>query len=102
MTDGVVREWHAAEGWGVIDSADTPGGCWAHFSVLQLPGYRSAEVGQTVTFEFERGWQDGYNFRAIRVEIDGIEPTAPEPNTADGTALRSRLILEGPSELPET
>ncbi|MFF7232620.1 hypothetical protein [Streptomyces sioyaensis] len=28
---GIVREWHSDEGWGVIDSDTTPGGCWAHF-----------------------------------------------------------------------
>ncbi|ROO52320.1 hypothetical protein EDC02_7242 [Micromonospora sp. Llam0] len=32
MVDGVIRSWNVDEGWGVIDSAETPGDCWAHFS----------------------------------------------------------------------
>jgi len=31
---GTVRFWHRDEGFGVNDSPDTPGGCWAHFSHL--------------------------------------------------------------------
>lgn len=26
---GSVRVWYAVQGWGVFDSAETPGGCWA-------------------------------------------------------------------------
>ncbi len=74
---GVVREWHADEGWGVLDAAETPGGCWAHFSALRARGYRSAVSGQVVTFEFEQVWQDGYDYRATRVELDAVEPIDP-------------------------
>ncbi len=65
--DGTVREWHDEDGWGVLDSPETPGGCWAHFSMVQVDGYRSLLEGQAVHFEWERGWQDGYDFRAVRV-----------------------------------
>ena len=98
MVRGVVREWHDAEGWGVIDSADTPGGCWAHFSALRVPGYRSARPGQTLTFEYEEGSQNGFEYRAIRVDIDGIEPAEPEVNTDGGTALHSQLFIQRPSD----
>jgi len=36
---GRVRIWHNEEGCGVIDSESTPGGCWAHFSAVRVPGY---------------------------------------------------------------
>lgn len=36
---GTVRVWHGEEGWGVIDSADTPGGCWTHFGHVAVPGH---------------------------------------------------------------
>jgi CspA family cold shock protein len=67
-TVGTVRVWHREEGWGVIDSPDTPGGCWAHFSHLwndKIPepgpgevvevsgGFRKAFEGETVDFEWE-------------------------------------------------
>jgi len=93
---GVVREWHSTEGWGVIDSEKTPGGCWAGFAVLQMAGYGSASAGQAVTFEFEAGWQDGYGFRALSVEMDGIEPAEFDVDPDAGSALHSELSFEVP------
>ena len=68
-SSGVVREWHDEEGWGVVDSADTPGGCWAHFSHVQGDGYRSAAPGQRVLFRHESPGQDGYDFTALWIEL---------------------------------
>lgn len=69
QTTGTVREWRAEEGWGVVDSADTPGGCWVHFSAVDGSGFRALIVGSNV----DLGWeavtdQDGYKFRATRVK----------------------------------
>lgn len=67
MTSAVVREWHPELGWGVLDSDETPGGCWAHFSVIEMDGYRTLEAGESVDLTWETPGQDGYNFRAVRV-----------------------------------
>ena len=64
---GRVRQWRADEGWGVIDSEATPGGCWCHFSAIQADGYRELRDGETVDFSFENVEQDGWPFRAIAV-----------------------------------
>jgi len=37
---GTVRSLDDEEGWGVIDSVQTPGGCWAHFSAVAVEGRR--------------------------------------------------------------
>jgi CspA family cold shock protein len=85
-----VRVWHREEGWGVIDSPDTPGGCWVHFGALWndgIPqagpgevvevsgGFREAFEGETVDFDWERtsspGSQDGYSFRAATARPRG-------------------------------
>ena len=41
---GVVRDWHQGEGWGVIDSSETPGGGWVHHSLAATSqdGFRTA------------------------------------------------------------
>jgi cold shock protein len=88
---GVVREWHADEGWGVIDSASTPGGCWAHFSGVLMSGYRSLDAGRAVTFEFEPADQDGYAYRAVAVWTGADRPEATgdrEPSAAYRSVLR--------------
>jgi CspA family cold shock protein len=75
MIKATVREWYHEEGWGVLDSAETPGGCFAHFSQIEMDGYRSLENGQTVWIEWERpGFkQDGYDYRVTTVRL-----TAPK------------------------
>lgn len=57
----------AGGGRGSSDSEQTPGGCWAHFSALEMPGYGSLEAGRLVRLEWESATQDGYRFRATRV-----------------------------------
>ena len=90
-TNGTVREWHDDEGWGVIDSAATPGGGWAHFSVVAVTGYRTLEPGSPVVFEWSSPGQDGYPFRVTRVWPDGADP-APT-NAETGSAYSSSLTL---------
>ena len=69
MITATVREWFAEDGWGVLDSAETPGGCFAHYSAIEMEGYRSLAPGQSVQLEWEApGFlQDGYVYRAVRV-----------------------------------
>ena len=68
-SEAVVRFWLDEEGWGVVDCADTPGGCWVHFTVIQADGYRSLIDGETVEVDWEQpGFdQDGFAFRALSV-----------------------------------
>jgi CspA family cold shock protein len=78
MVSGVVREWHEDEGWGVIDSVETPGGCWAHFTAIESPIIESSEgmtaseykvvmTGDSVDLIWEQPGQDGFDFRAVTV-----------------------------------
>ena len=66
-SNGTVREFNAEEGFGVIDSENTPGGCWVLFPMIVMDGYRMLKAGQRVTFTFEQPGQDGYDYRAITV-----------------------------------
>lgn len=92
-TTGTLRCWHAGEGWGVIDSEQTPGGCWAHFADVAVRGYRSLHPGQEVALEWEVAEQDGYSFRATRVWMVGTEPAADEPVTVSGDGYHSGLSI---------
>ena len=91
---GTVRLWHAEEGWGVIDSAATPGGCWAHYSAVLVPGYRSLEAGAAVAFTFEVAEQDGYSFRAVGVWSGEQSPVRGADEVAGtSSTYRSALTL---------
>ncbi|MFD3947641.1 cold-shock protein [Streptomyces sp. NPDC058579] len=69
MVVATVREWYEEDGWGVLECAETPGGCWGHFSSIRAAGFRTLVVGQLVELEWEApGFeQDGYGFRALKI-----------------------------------
>ncbi|WP_134765329.1 cold shock domain-containing protein [Nocardioides sp. 1609] len=91
---GQVRIWHDGAGWGVIDSDATPGGCWAHFSVVLVGGYRQLTPGQAVTFTFETAEQDGFAFQALEAWPADQDPVRTEATDAGGSgAMRSTLTL---------
>lgn len=103
LVTATVRVWHDDVGWGVLDAAETPGGCWCHFSAIRLSGdrvvqsgrtdggdsvefvdtgYRSLEAGNQVEADVVEAEQDGYHFRAESVrrldDSDGIS-AGPSP-----------------------
>lgn len=53
ISQGVVRDFRAEVGWGVVDGPDVPGGCWVHFSAIVMGGYRQLTPGQRVSFHAE-------------------------------------------------
>ncbi len=67
MVEAVVRVWHQEEGWGVLDSPETPGGCWTHFSNIQMESLHELRRGQRVALVWEEPGQDGWPYRAVRV-----------------------------------
>lgn len=70
---GVVKFWHAEKGWGAISSADLPEGrdAWAHFSMIDMPGYRTLRPGQEVEFRFRAQRQDSFDYVADWVRPAG-------------------------------
>jgi cold shock CspA family protein len=91
MATGTVREWYDDEGWGVLDSDATPGGCFAHYSSVEADGYRRLRAGERVRFAWVAADQDGYSFRAEAVWSAGVEPnplvpapTGPQVESAPG------------------
>lgn len=79
MVQAQVREWHDDLGWGVLDSPETSGGCWTHFSAVQTPrvndedervaayGFKSLKRNDLVDLEWARPGQDGFDYRAAKV-----------------------------------
>ena len=90
---GQVRVWHDADGWGVIDSDATPGGCWAHYSSVLVAGYKSLRTGQHVTFTFEAAEQDGYLFRAVEAWPSDQPPVRTSREVGPSSAYSSTLTL---------
>jgi len=86
-----VRTWDDEKGSGVLESDATPGGCWTHFSVLDVDGYRTLSPGQQVRLTAESAEQDGFPWRAVRVVVEGRAYAAPRMDA--GSAYRSELVM---------
>jgi CspA family cold shock protein len=90
---GVVRAYDWDLGWGVVDGADVPGGCWVHLSAIAADGYRTLDAGQQVSFRAEAVPQDGYDFRAVKVWTGATEPADPVQEQDDSGAYQSTLTI---------
>ena len=104
-TTGRVRSWQDNEGWGVIDCSETPGGCWAHFSVVAVAGYKALAPGQDVALDWEPAQQDGYSYRAVRTwpadrppVVDRVDP--PRAQQACSSTLTITHNEPVPAVLP--
>lgn len=86
---GHVRVWHVDLGWGVLDADGLPGGCWAHFSVLAMDGYKTLQAGETVSLRSEPRGQDGFDYAATKVWRGAVEPPDPVPDTRPSEAHHS-------------
>lgn len=66
-----MDKWSYEEGWGVLSAPEvTADGIWAHFSAVEMEGFKSLAAGQKVEVDFEdlgSPYQDGYRYRATRV-----------------------------------
>ncbi|MBB3036930.1 cold shock domain-containing protein [Hoyosella altamirensis] len=94
---GIVRTWNVEAGWGVIDSADTPGGCWIHISTPSTVQHRGLDAGRSVYFEWERlpgtGIQDGYHYVATDAWYVGDEPFRRPKKAHPPGAYRTSLTI---------
>ena len=74
MSVGTVKFWHDEKGWGAISSPELPDGrdAWAHFSMIEMAGYRTLVAGQAVEFRYHAGNQESFEFVA-----DWVRPVLP-------------------------
>ena len=55
MPTGVVKWFNSAKGYGFISGTDSAEDIFAHFSAIEMEGYRTLKRGQPVEFELTVG-----------------------------------------------
>ncbi|BDR14035.1 cold shock domain protein CspD [Vibrio sp. STUT-A11] len=55
MATGTVKWFNNAKGFGFICSDEEEGDIFAHYSTIQMDGYRTLKAGQQVSYETEKG-----------------------------------------------
>jgi CspA family cold shock protein len=77
MASGIVKWFNDAKGFGFIQPDDGGGDVFAHFSAVQMDGFRTLKQGARVDFELVQG-PKGNLAQNIRSTAGATEPAASE------------------------
>lgn len=67
MTDGIVKWFNNAKGFGFIEPEGGGDDIFVHYSAIKSEGYKTLNEGQSVTYEAEQG-PKGYHAVAVQVK----------------------------------
>ena len=65
MEIGVVKWFNNAKGFGFISAEGVDSDIFAHYSVIEMDGYRSLKAGQKVQFEVIHGDKESHATKII-------------------------------------
>ncbi len=96
MPSGTVKWFNDAKGFGFIQPDGGGADAFAHFSAIQMEGFKTLQEGQRVDFELTQGAKG-----LMAANIQAAIPLADSPQTTD-SALRSLGQVDGAgSTLPD-
>ncbi len=101
MAIGIVKWFNNAKGYGFILPEDGGEDLFAHYSSIEMEGYRTLKAGQPVQFEVQQGPKGLHAVHICAVESDE-EPAfgedSPDDTDADTRALSAaNAAAEGSS-----
>ncbi|MDY6215738.1 cold shock domain-containing protein CspD [Actinobacillus porcinus] len=67
MEAGIVKWFNNAKGFGFINAEGSDEDIFAHFSVIEMEGYRSLKAGQKVNFEAVHGEKGSHATKIVPV-----------------------------------
>ncbi|WP_086932349.1 cold shock domain-containing protein CspD [Agarilytica rhodophyticola] len=85
MSRGTVKWFNNAKGFGFILPEDGGDDLFAHYSSIEMDGYRTLKAGQSVTFEIEEG-DKGLHANHIKPE-QAEKNSNPDNNQAETSEL---------------
>ncbi|MDH5436398.1 MAG: cold shock domain-containing protein [Gammaproteobacteria bacterium] len=78
MAKGVVKWFSNAKGYGFISPEQGEAEIFAHFSAIEMDGYKTLKRGQPVEFELSDGPK---GLHAANIKADGDAPEDPNLET---------------------
>ncbi len=87
MLSGKVKWFNNAKGFGFIVADGQNEDLFAHFSAIQMTGYKTLKAGQSVSFEIVQGPK---GLHAVNICAEGqVRPTAETSVTAQTTPVEA-------------
>ncbi|HEK1685446.1 TPA: cold shock domain-containing protein CspD [Pseudomonas putida] len=78
MASGKVKWFNNAKGYGFINEEGKTDDLFAHYSAIQMDGYKTLKAGQTVSFEIIQGPK---GLHAINISSLSTTVGTPQANT---------------------
>jgi CspA family cold shock protein len=89
MPTGTVKWFNNAKGFGFILPEDGGEDLFAHYSSIEMDGYKTLKAGQAVTFELVQG-QKGLHATRIKV-VELAKPPGTVSNQSSSVNSHSRM-----------
>lgn len=83
MPTGTVKWFNNAKGFGFILPDAGGEDLFAHYSSIEMEGYRTLKAGQPVTFEIEKGDKGSHAKHIQCTEIPNEAPAEQESSVAE-------------------
>ncbi|WP_305080500.1 cold shock domain-containing protein CspD [Microbulbifer guangxiensis] len=90
MPTGTVKWFNNAKGYGFILADEGGEDLFAHYSAIQMEGYRTLKAGQQVSFDIIKG-DKGYHAANISV---GTSEAGPEASASDSDQAQTQRERE--------
>ncbi|WP_295460415.1 cold shock domain-containing protein CspD [uncultured Pseudomonas sp.] len=78
MLSGKVKWFNNAKGYGFIVAENSDEDLFAHYSAIQMDGYRTLKAGQAVNFNIVQGPK---GLHAVEIRPAEVSVAAPTPTT---------------------
>ncbi|KAB5626917.1 cold shock domain-containing protein CspD [Pseudomonas putida] len=80
MASGKVKWFNNAKGYGFINEEGKTEDLFAHYSAIQMDGYKTLKAGQSVSFEIIQGPK---GLHAVKISSAAATAGAPQPSATE-------------------
>jgi len=77
MASGKVKWFNNAKGYGFINEDGKTDDLFAHYSSIQMDGYRTLKAGQAVTFDIIQGPKGNHAINILTAPVTSEAKTTP-------------------------